>query len=114
MKHFASHFVFLAIACSALAVIASGCNMVPLAPDAENVRIVSDVEAASCEELGKTRVKVLETIGFAKRNARHVQEELETLARNSGAELSGNAVVPAGPVEDGTRAYRVLRCPPPT
>lgn len=107
MKFRLGHFVAMSFGVA----LATGCTMVGLDPDAENVRIVDEATAASCEELGKTRVKVLSRIVIAPRNAQLIEEELETLARNAGADLSGNAVVPAGPVEDGTRSYRILRCP---
>ena len=89
----------------------AGCRLVPLDPGAEGVRVIDQAEATSCEELGNTRVKVLGNVGPAKRGASRVEKELHTLARNAGAELNGNAVMATGPVEDGTRGYRILQCP---
>jgi hypothetical protein len=89
----------------------AGCRLVPLDLGAEGVRVIDKAEATSCEELGNTRVKVLGNVGPARRGASRVEEELSTLARNAGAELNGNAVMAMGPVEDGTRGYRILRCP---
>jgi hypothetical protein len=89
----------------------SGCTFVTLAPEAEAVRIVDEQEAASCKELGTTRVEVMGKVGFVYRSAKKISVELDTLARNAGADLDGNAVVPSGPVAEGKRTYRVLRCP---
>ncbi len=102
-----SHFVAIAITAG----LATGCALVGLEPDAEGVRVVEEANAMGCEELGKTRVKVLGKIGFVARRNRLIEEELDTLARNAGADLAGNAVVADGPIEDGARAYRILRCP---
>ena len=67
--------------------------------------------AAGCKELGTTRVEVLNKVGFITRSPQKVSDELDTLARNAGVDLAGNAVVPSGPVAEGKRSYRVLRCP---
>jgi len=107
---FADHAVVYVLVAFVAAGVA-GCRLVPLDPGAEGVRVIDEAEATSCEELGNTRVKVLGNIGPAKRGASRVEEELSTLARNAGAELNGNAVMAMGPVEDGTRGYRILRCP---
>ncbi len=88
-----------------------GCTFVSLVPEAESVSVVDEQAAAACEELGTTRVEVLDKIGFISRNSKKVSGELDTLARNAGIDLKGNAVVPSGPVDGGKRTYRVLRCP---
>jgi hypothetical protein len=88
-----------------------GCTFISLVPDAEAVRVVDEAAAAGCQEVGTTRVEVLDKVGFLSRNPQQVSDELDTLARNAGSDLQGNAVVPSGPVASGKRAYRILRCP---
>ena len=101
------HFAAISLTLS----LATGCSLVSLEPEAEDVRVVEQAEAFGCEELGDTKVKVLGKVWFAKRRASHIAEELDTLARNAGADLGGNAVVANGPIKDGVRSYRILRCP---
>jgi hypothetical protein len=88
-----------------------GCTFVKLAPEADAVTVVDEQIAAGCRELGNTRVEVLNKVGFFTRSPQKVSDELDTLARNAGVDLNGNAVVPSGPVAEGKRTYRVLRCP---
>jgi len=88
-----------------------GCAFVSLAPEAEAVRMVDEQAAAGCKELGTTRVEVLDKVGFISRSSQKVSDELDTLARNAAIDLQGNAVVPSGPIAEGKRSYRVLRCP---
>ncbi len=88
-----------------------GCTFISLVPDAEAVRVVDEAAAAGCQEVGTTRVEVLDKVGFLSRNPQKVSDELDTLARNAGSDLKGNAVVPSGPVTSGKRGYRILRCP---
>lgn len=88
-----------------------GCTFVSLAPEAATVRVVDEQVAVGCKELGTTRVEVLDKVGFISRSSQKVSDELDTLARNAAIDLEGNAVVPSGPLAEGKRSYRVLRCP---
>lgn len=110
----AFRFADRSVVCVAVAFVAAGvasCRLVPLDPGAEGVRVIDATEAQSCKELGNTRVKVLGSVGPARRGGSRVEEELSTLARNAGADLNGNAVMPMSPVEDGTRRYQIFECP---
>ncbi|MCP5040071.1 MAG: DUF4156 domain-containing protein [bacterium] len=86
------------------------CSFVGLESEAQSIRVLES-EAPDCEALGTTRVEVLEKIGFLFRNTQKVSDELDTLARNAALGLGGNAVAALGPIEAGTRRYRILRCP---
>jgi len=111
----------LLITIAAIGIAMLSCKMVKLDPGAEAVHVLPDADsdaseaeksiASTCKELGSTRVSVLARAGLIKRNPEKVAAELDKLASNAALDLGGNAVVASGPVEDGERRYRVLRCP---
>ncbi len=44
------------------------------------------------------------------RSAESIEEELETLSRNSAANLGGDTIVPLTVVENGQRTFQVYKC----
>ena len=67
-------------------------------------------EVLTCEKLGKTTVSLLDKVVGVDRSAEKVRGELETLARNSAADIGGDTVVAASEITDGKQAYDVYRC----
>lgn len=88
----------------------SACTWVKLTPEGEKVRVLSRAEVTSCKKVGKTTVSLRDKVAGIRRDAKKVQEELESLARNSAIDLRGDTVVPAGEVKDGKQVYDVYRC----
>lgn len=86
------------------------CSWVKLTPEGDKVRILSQAEVASCKMLGKTNVSVADKIAGLQRKDRVVQENLNVLARNAAADMKGDTVVPASPIEDGKQVFDVYRC----
>ena len=99
------------IVCITVVALPTGCRLVALESGANEVRVVDGATSQGCEDLGETTVKVPGKIGFVSRKTSTVEAELDILARNASLDLDGNAVAASGPVEDGERSYRVLRCP---
>jgi len=90
--------------------VASGCSLVKLSPQADRVRLMTAKSASHCKVLGTTTVSVLNEIFFFDRNPKSMLEELEILARNSAAKMGGDTASPdADPVE-GEQSYTVYRC----
>lgn len=67
-------------------------------------------EVANCRVMGTTVVAIRDRVWRFNRNSEKVALELETLARNRGAVLNGDTVVPIGPVGEGEREYRIYLC----
>ncbi|MCP4993076.1 MAG: DUF4156 domain-containing protein [Gammaproteobacteria bacterium] len=93
-----------------LALITSSCSWVDLTKEGEKVRVLSVQEVSSCKELGKTTVSLLDRVAGIDRNREQVQSELETLARNSAADMQGDTVVPTSEIEDGKQVFAIYRC----
>lgn len=93
-----------------LALVLPACTWVKLTPGGEKVRVLSADEVQSCTKKGKTNVSLKADIGGIERNREKVKTELETLARNSAAELNGDTVVPASEIENGKQTFTVYRC----
>lgn len=95
---------------SCLLFLLSGCAWVEIQPGAEQVRVIDLAAAAQCEHVADTTVSVRDRVAGVQRKPGKVQEELETLARNSAHETGANALLPLGPVLSGKREYAIYRC----
>jgi hypothetical protein len=96
---------------SVAAAVTAGCNHVPLDSGAEDVRVITKEEAASCETLGKTHVKVLAKIIGIERKESTMSKELKNLARNAAVDMNGNAVAASSEIESGGQRFDIYRCP---
>ena len=88
----------------------SACTWVEHTDAGQSVRLLSYDQIAQCKKLGKTTVSVLDKVGFISRSADKVEEELQTLARNSAAEMGGDTIVVAGAVSKGEQPFDVYQC----
>ena len=94
----------------ALAIIVSSCTWVELTKQGEKVRVLEAHEVGSCKKLGKTTTSVKDTVIDVERNRDKVKKELESLARNSAADMGGDTVVPVADIENGKQTFDVYRC----
>lgn len=88
------------------------CTWVEVSPQGEDVRVLEPERVSGCERVGKTTVNTAATVAGLKRHKVKVQDELDTLARNSAAEIGGDTVVRVGEPVDGRQVYEVYRCIP--
>jgi len=96
------------LACVALtlSVVATGCTFVKLQPDAQEIAVLDQKRAQNCEKLGQTKVSV----AAAGRGEKYVREDLETLARNSAADMGGDTVAPLSGIKEGKQTYGIYKC----
>lgn len=95
----------------AAAVLVSGCSFVDLSPHAEDVLVLKPYQARECEQLRRSTSQVMHKVWFVNRNQERMAEELQTLARNTAAELGGNAVVADSEIEEGRQRFIIYNCP---
>jgi hypothetical protein len=93
-------------------VLLSACSWVSVSSSGEKVRVLSADEVSGCKHLGKTTVSTAGKIGALERYPEKIQEELNTLARNSAPELGGDTVVAVDKPVDGRQVFEVYRCVP--
>lgn len=101
--------------CGLLAVAvmtAGGCTWVKSSEEGEKVRVLTAAEVTGCKHVGKTSVSTAGKIGVLDRYPEKVQQELDTLARNSAPELKGDTVVRVGEPVEGRQTYEVYQCMP--
>ena len=89
----------------------SGCTWVKPEAGADDVVVRTAAQVGQCERIGQTTTSVRDRVAAVQRRPGRVEEELETLARNSAAELGGNTLVADGPVRDGQRRFLIYSCP---
>lgn len=92
--------------------ILAGCSWVKTTPAGEKVVVLSAAEVKKCKRLGHTTVSVLSKVVGLERHREEVESELKTLARNTAAEIGGDAVVPESKIKDGQQRFGVYRCRP--
>lgn len=97
----------LVLAC---ATVVQGCSWVDLETNAEDVLVLKPHQTKQCEEMRKTTSQVVDKVWFVDRNPEKVAKELATLARNTAAELGGNAIVAESEVENGRQTFIILNC----
>jgi len=98
------------VICLLTAALLAGCTWVKVTPVGAKVRVLSAGEVASCTHIGKTQVSLADKVLGIKRSATKVQLELETLARNSAADMGGDTVVAVAPPTEGRQTYNVYLC----
>ncbi len=87
------------------------CTWVKPEPDAAGIELRQANAVGDCQRLGQTTTSVRDRVAAIQRSPGRVEEELETLARNSAVDLGGNVIVADGPVRDGQRRFLIYRCP---
>ncbi len=93
------------------AVVLPGCSpWVEPTNDALNVRVAYLSQIDGCKKLGRTTVSVLDKVAFISRSEEKMSDELETLGRNSAAEMKGDTIVAMSKIVDGEQVFDVYRC----
>jgi hypothetical protein len=91
--------------------LSAGCAWVKPTTGGARVVVVTPEQANYCEKLGQTRSIGQAKVGFIDLPREKVAESLATLARNSAADMGGNAIIPLTEPTDGRQTFAVLRCP---
>lgn len=99
-----------AILAAGMAAVLGGCSFVTVDPGAKDVLVLKAERTKDCERLGQTRVSVATQIGFIKRGKPAIAENLETLARNSAAEMGGDTITPETEVNEGKQTFGIFDC----
>lgn len=95
----------------AAAVMVSGCTFVKPTQHADEVLVLKPHQTRECEQLRRSTSQVLDKIWFINRNREKMAEELEILARNTAAEIGGNAVVADSEIDAGKQRFIIYNCP---
>lgn len=95
---------------AAVSAVLGGCSFVKLDPGAEEVLVLEAERTQDCERLGQTRVSVATEIGFIKRGKPSISDNLETLARNSAAEMGGDTITAETEVVEGKQTFGIFDC----
>jgi len=77
------------------------------------VRVLSPEEVSSCRELGKTNTSVTPTALGIPRPAKTIKSELESIGRNSAANMGGDTIVPLTVIDNGMQSFQVYKCVDP-
>ena len=97
------------ICIASAAIMLSACSTLKLTEGGEKVRVLDPAEVSSCKNLGRTNTSVTDRIVF-ERPADAVAEELQIVARNSGARIGGDTIVPLTVIEEGQQTFVVYKC----
>jgi hypothetical protein len=95
-----------------LVTLISSCTWVKTTPDGAKVRVVTASEVGNCERKGEVTASLKSRVGAFERKPGKVAGELETLARNEGAEMGGDTVVAESNVKEGRQDFSIYKCNP--
>jgi len=88
-----------------------GCaDFVQLKPGAEGVNIYAVDNVQDCVHFGSVQVSVMNKLGPVNRDPLAVENELNTLAKNSAFASGADTAIAAGPVKDGARDFNIYKC----
>ena len=97
------------ICIASAAIMLSACSTLKLSEGGEKVRVLDPSEVSSCKNLGRTNTSVTDRIVFELPDDA-VAEELQIVARNSGARMGGDTIVPLTVIEEGQQTFVVYKC----
>jgi hypothetical protein len=95
-----------------LLLILQACAWVQLTPEGEKVRLLEAHEVTKCELLGSTTATTTSRLVGVPRHQNAIQDELQSLARNSASKMGGDTIVAEGDLEEGKQSFKVYRCVP--
>ena len=95
-----------------LVILMPSCTWVKVTPEGAKVRLATASEVVDCERKGEVTASLKSRVGGFERKPGKVAGELETLARNEGAEMGGDAVVAKSNVREGRQDFSIYRCNP--
>lgn len=105
--------VYRWLAAGSTGLLLSACTWVEPTDAGAGVQVVEAAAVTDCRRLGTTRVSVLDRVAGIPRSYRKLEQELDTLARNSGARMDGDHVVAESEIVAGERTYAVYDCSRP-
>lgn len=95
-----------------LVTLIPSCTWVKVTPDGAKVRVATAREVGNCERKGEVTASLKSRVGAFERKPGKVAGELETLARNEGAEMGGDTVVAESNVKEGRQDFSIYLCNP--
>lgn len=88
----------------------SACTWVKMEDGATDVRVVEGTDLSNCEDKGTVTASVRSKVGFYERNDLKVEEELETMARNSAVDAGADTIQPVSAIDNGEQKFGMYRC----
>lgn len=89
----------------------SGCTWVKVSEQGQSVAVLDASAAVDCQMLGRLTAISRAKVAGITRSQEKLAIELETIARNEGASMGGNAVVPLTGIEGNQQKFQVYQCP---
>jgi hypothetical protein len=96
-----------------ISVLPIACTWVDLDEGAKEVVLIEANQAAACKLLGSAASMSADKVGLLNRKDAKVAVEVLTLAKNSAAEMGGNAISAVDVLTDGKQTFNVYLCPAP-
>lgn len=88
----------------------TACAGQPRENDSGEIRLIGTDELQGCRNVGSAHVSVMDKLDELQGDDLGVETALLKLARQSAAQLGGNAIIEMTPVLDGRRSYAVFLC----
>ena len=93
-----------------LSLLLSSCTTLKLTEGGNKIRVLTPDEVSSCRELGKTNTTITDKVLGIDRPIEALENELQTIARNSAHNMGGDTIVPLTVIKEGMQSFVVYKC----
>jgi hypothetical protein len=97
--------------CMLVCVLPVACTWVDLDEAAQDIALIDASQAVACKLMGSAASMSADKVGLLNRKDAKVAIEVLTLAKNSAAEMGGNAISAVDDMKDGKQTFNVYLCP---
>jgi hypothetical protein len=98
--------------CTSLAISAllAGCAWVTPTTRGQAIAYLQPEQVQSCQKLGRVSVETVNKVVLLSRNAKTVQNELITMAKNEAVVIKADTIAPETEITDGRQSFLAYRC----
>ncbi|MEY4591095.1 MAG: hypothetical protein RL497_3171 [Pseudomonadota bacterium] len=93
-----------------LCVFITGCAWVTPTTRGQAIAYLQPEQVQSCRKIGRVSVETVNKVILLSRDAKTVQNELITMAKNEAVILKADTIAPESEITDGKQSFLAYRC----
>jgi uncharacterized protein YfaA (DUF2138 family) len=87
-----------------------GCAWVTPTTRGQAIAYLQPEQVQSCQKIGRVSVETVNKVVLLSRDAKTVQNELITMAKNEAVVLKADTIAPETEIKDGRQSFLAYRC----
>lgn len=93
-----------------LSTLVAGCQWVTPTTRGQAIAYLQPDQVQSCQKIGRVSVETVNKVVLLSRDAKVVQNELITMAKNEAVILKADTITPESEIKDGKQSFLAYRC----